>query len=535
MHKGNEDQTRWLLHQFESGKMNRRTFVTSLMALGAAMPMSSALGKRALAQSAPKKGGHFRFGMAHGEAADTLDPAHVNNGFTTVVAYAITNMLTEEDAHGNVQPRLAESWEPSDKATTWVFKLRRGVEFHDGRPLTAKDVIASINHHRGEASTSSAKPTVEPIVSIEADGDYDVIIKLSGGDADLPAKLSMFSFGIYPAKEDGTLDWESGIGTGAYRLKKFSPGERATFERNPNFWQENRGFFDSGELLVIHDAAARQNALITNEVDAIDRVDLKSVDRLAKADDVIVRELRGKLQYTFPMRTDMAPFNDVNVRLALKHAIDRQSILGTVLFGHGALGNDHPITPAYRFFAEGLEQRTYDPEKSKFYLKQAGLSDLSVDLSAADAAFAGAVDAALLYKEHAAKANININVVREPNDGYWSNVWMQKPFCAAYWFGTPTVDGILSQAYGAGASWNDSYWDNEQFNRLLSEARGELDAEKRADMYREMQVLIRDDGGVVIPVFANDVFAIRDNVRHGELASNYEVDGRMMFDRWWFE
>jgi peptide/nickel transport system substrate-binding protein len=534
MQTDNDRKKQWLSIQLNQGKMGRRAFLGRMAALGATTALGHSFVGTALAQGAPKKGGYLRFGMAHGETTDTLDPGQVTNGYTTVVAFAITNMLTEEDADGKIQPKLAESWEASDSAKKWVFKLRKGVEFHNGRTMTAKDVIASINYHRGPASKSSVKPIVDPIKSVEADGDDVVTIVLDGGDADMPAKLSNFSFGIYPANDDGTLDWQKGIGTGAYRLKEFNPGGKTTFERNPNFWQADRAFFDGGELLAIIDPAARQNALIANEVDAIDRLDLKTTDQLAQTGGIIVEEIRGKLHYTFPMRTDLAPFNDHNVRLALKHAIDREAFLKVILFGHGKLGNDHPITPAYRYFATDIEQRKYDPEKAKFYLKQAGMNDLAVDLSASGAAFQSAVDAALLYQENAAKAGIKINVVREPNDGYWSNVWRQKPWCASYWFGTPTADGIFTQAYAAGGSWNDTYWNDEKFNKLLIAARGELDETKRAAMYRDMQLLVRDEGGAVIPAFANDVFATRNTVRHGKLASNYEVDGRMFFDRWWF-
>jgi len=524
----------WMVSEVKAGRMDRREFLGRLAMLGLSAAAGSALPGLAFADETPKPGGHMRFAMAHGEAADTLDPAHVNNGYTTVVAYAITNMLTEVAPDGSLQPKLAESWEASEGATKWTFKLRKGVEFHNGRSFTAKDVVASINHHRGEKSTSSVKPTVDPITAVDADGDHAVVIKLKSGDADIPFKLSTFSFGIYPAKDDGTIDWQSGVGTGAYRLKSFKPGEKTELEKNKNFWQAGRGHFDSGELLSIQDTAARQNALLTKEVDGIDRLDLKTVDRLKGTEGIVVEEVRGKLHYTFPMLTNVAPFTDNNVRLALKYAIDREALLKTILFGHGTLGNDHPLTPAYPFFAADIEQRAYDPDKAKFYLKEAGLTSLAVDLSAANAAFTGAVDTAVLYAEQAKKAGIDIKVVQEPNDGYWTNIWQKKSWCAAYWFGTPTPDDILTQAYSAGASWNDSAWNNEKFNRILVEARSELDAGKRAGMYRDLQLLVRDEGGVVIPLFANDVFATSSKVRHGKLADNYECDGRMFFDRWWF-
>jgi peptide/nickel transport system substrate-binding protein len=233
------------------GRMDRRTFMGGLSLLGLSAAAGSTFPMPARAEETPKPGGHLRFAMAHGEAADTLDPAHVNNGYVTVVAYAITNMLTEVGTDGALEPKLAESWEASEGATKWTFKLRKGVEFHNGKSFTAKDVVASINHHRGEKSTSSVKPIVDPMTSVEADGDHVVVIRLKSGDADIPFKLSTFSFGMYPRKDDGTIDWQSGIGTGAYRLKSFRPGERTELEKNRNFWQAGRGHFDSGELLTI--------------------------------------------------------------------------------------------------------------------------------------------------------------------------------------------------------------------------------------------------------------------------------------------
>lgn len=523
----------WLVQQFAARQIDRRQLLGGMLALAGTTLAQSVLSNPAFAQT-PKKGGHFRFAMGHGEAADSFDPAFVNNGFTTVIAYSVTNMLTEIDAGGNLLPKLAESWEASDGARKWVFRLRKGVEFHDGRSFGAKDVVASINHHRGEESKSTAKPMVANIADVKAEDDHTVAVTLSAGDADLPYTFSTFNFGMYPARDDGTIDWQAQVGTGAYRLKELQPGIKASFERNPNFWQADRAFFDSAELLSVVDVAARQNALMAGDVDGIDRVELRSVERLKSRAGIVVEEVEGKVHYTFPMRTDTDPFTNNHVRLALKHALDREALLNTILFGHGTIGNDHPISAAYRYHAADLEQRTYDPDKAKFHLKEAGLDALKLDLSAAGAAYAGAVDAATLFREQALKAGIDINIVREPDDGYWGKVWMVKPFCTSYWFGTPTEDGIFSQAFSKGAAWNDTFWDNDRFNQLLVAARAELDEAKRRTMYHDMQRLTRDEGGAIIPLFANDVFATSDRVRHGKLANNYEVDGRLMLERWWF-
>ena len=306
-------------------------------------------------------------------------------------------------------------------------------------------------------------------------------------------------------------------------------------ERNPNYWRSDRAFFDQVNMTVIVDPSARTSALLTGTVDAIDKIDFKTADMLEKKDGVVVEETTGGMHYTFPMFTDVDPFTDNNVRMALKFAMDRENLLKTILRGHGIVGNDHPISPNYRFHNSALPQRKYDPDKAKYYLKKAGMSSLSVDLHAADAAFNGAVDAAVLYQSHAAKAGININVVREPNDGYWSNVWLKKPWVACYWGGTATEDICFSQAYAAESDWNDTHWKDPRFNKLLVEARAELNKDKRREMYGEMQRLLSDEGGLVLPLFANNVHAISNKIAHNKLEERWPMDGRRFCERWWFK
>ena len=480
------------------------------------------------------KGGVMRMGKAHGQTVDSLDPGTHENGFTIAMTHGYNIYMTEVAGDGALVGQLAESWEASADVATWTFKLRQGVVYHNGREVTAEDVAASINHHRGEASTSAAKPIVAPITDIKADGKHTVIFTLSAGNADFPFILSDYHLPIMPS-EGGKPDWQSGIGAGAYKIKAFDPGVRIDLERHGDYWDSGRGHFDAIQMITIVDPAARTNAVITGEVDAIDRVDLKTVHLLKRRKGLTVHSIAGTQHYTFPMRTNVAPFDDNNVRMALKHAIDREEMVEKILQGFGVVGNDHPIGRGQRFFAKDLEQRTYDPDKAKHYLKQAGLDSLTVDLSVADAAFAGAVDAGALYSESAKAAGISLNIVREPNDGYWSNVWNKKPFTACYWGGRPVEDQMFSTAYASGAAWNDTAWEHERFNMLLTEARAEIDEDKRRAMYAEMQQLVRDEGGVIVPMFASYVFATSDKVATpAQMASNWDLDGERWMERWSF-
>ena len=204
--------------------------------------------------------------------------------------------------------------------------------------------------------------------------------------------------------------------------------------------------------------------------------------------------------------------------------------------GQGELGNDTPVGPAniYRATAEELPQRPFDPEKAKHHLKKAGMENVSLKIHLADTAFEGAVDAGQLYAESAKKAGINIEVVREPNDGYWSNVWLVKPWVGSYWGGRPTEDWVFSQIYSSGADWNESRWEHERFNKLLVEARGELDTKKRREIYVVMQRIVHEEGGSVIPMFMAYTHAATASLGLPEqMANNWELDGHKNAERWW--
>jgi len=502
---------------------------------GAAAPSPDA-SRGAVAQATPKPGGRFRIGLGEGDIGDSHDPATWGTADLMIVGLwgAVYNNLMEIGPDNQLTPELAESVESSRDAKTWTFKLRRDVAFHNGKTLDSDDVVASFNHHRGPSSKSAAKPILDSIIDLKTDGADRVIFTLSGGNADFPVLCTDYHLVIAPSV-DGHINWESATGTGGYSLVAHERGVRMVLRRNRHYWKKGRAHFDDVELIHIADIAARMNAVITGQVDLIERPDLKSLHLLRQHSDVIIDEVSSTQQYTLPMFTDVAPYSDLNVRLALKYAIDRDAMVRTILRGHGTAGNDSPITPANRYFAADVRPRPYDPDRARYYLRRAGLSSLKLDLSAADGAFKGAVDTAVLFKEHALKAGIDINVVRESDDGYWTNVWNKKPFVMCFWHGRPSEDWMFSEVYASNAPWNDTHWKNARFNTLLLAARAELDTDTRRAMYHEMQQLVSDEGGAIIPMFANYVMARGAGVAHeARIGSNLDLDGWKCIERWWF-
>ena len=505
----------------------------SLLKTGAA---AGVLGLTGMPLRAQTRGGKLTAGLSGANTSDSWDSRTHSDIFMIAAAQgSVFDSLTEIAADGSLKGELAESWESSD-AITWVFNLRQGVTFHNGKAFGPDDVIESLQMHLGEESKSAAKPIVENISKMEKTGDYQVTMTLAGANADFPYLMSDYHILMYPAGqiEEAILN---GIGTGLYSTVSFDPGVRFVGKRVADHYKgDTAGFFDEIEYIAINDNTARMNALMTGAVDTINRIDFNTEGLLKANPAVRIQEVTGNQHYTFAMLTDNAPFNDVNVRRALKYGINRQEMVDKILQGHGAVGNDTPIGPANQYYHAEMDQLEFDPDKAKFYLKEAGLDSLTLDISASDAAFEGAVDAAQLYQSSAAGAGINLNVVQEPADGYWSNVWLKKPFSAVYWSGRATEDWMFSTSYESGVPWNDSQWDeadSPRFHELLKSARAELDTDARRSQYHEMQEILRDDGGVLVPMFANYVQAVNNRIVSPDTVGNlWQMDNGRMSERW---
>lgn len=511
--------------------LNRRQFMERATATGITAAVASAAWSK-FSFAAAKRGGHLKAGADGGATTDAFNPqVAIGTDHVTGSILSCYDTLTETDPDGAPAPSLAESWETSADGKTWRFKLRTGVEFHDGKSLTADDVVWSLNVHKQESSKyAEGKQIVGGLEDIKADGKDAVVIVQKEVNYDLPAHLTAFGLIVGP---EGTSDWSKGIGTGPYMLENFEPGVSFKGKRHPNFYREDQGYFDSVELLNISDPGARSNALITKSVDAIGQPETKTAKRLGASPGIELIETPGNQHFTTAMRTDTDPFTNNHVRLAIKHGIKRQEILQKVFGGFGYVGNDVPIGKNQQFFNDQLAQRTYDPDKARHHLKQAGLSSLDVALAASDGAFSGSVDMAVLMQQSLKECGINMKVDRVPADGYWSNVWLKAPWCCVYWNGRLTVDWMLTSSYISASSWNDTYFKNARFDSLLEMARGEKDETKRRDMYHEAQKLLHDEGGTTVIAFASYLTAASDRVGHGKVGASRRMDDQRLTRRWW--
>ncbi|WP_151705707.1 ABC transporter substrate-binding protein [Nitrincola alkalilacustris] len=508
MSKSNELQ--FLSEQVIKGRLSRRDFLGRATALGLTLPFAGSMLSGAVMAAGPQKGGILKAGMQGGESTDSLDPAswtsQVQHSFGQSWGEALTNVSPD----GQLVPRLAEEVGSSPDAKQWTFKIRRGVLFHNGKELEASDVVATLERHSDEDSKSGALGIMRGIESIKATGKYEVVINTTEPNADLPFLLSDYHLMIQP--NGGKDAPDAGIGTGPYKVTEFEPGVRHRAVRFGEYWNlDEFGHADEIEITVINDSTARTSALQSRQIHIANRIEPRIVQMVERIPHVTVQSVSGRAHYVFLMHCDTAPFDNKDLRLALKYAMDREDMVNRILRGYGTVGNDFPINSAYPLFPEGIPQREYDPDRAKYHYDRSG-HDGPIVLRTSDVAFPGAVDAAQLYRESCAKAGINIEVRREPGDGYWSEVWNNQPFCTSYWSGRPTQDQMYSTAYISTADWNDTNFYRDDFDRLARQARGELDEAKRSDMYRQMALMVRDDGGLILPMFNDYIEATTDQV-----------------------
>ncbi len=520
------DELFYLGHRVARGALSRRDFLGRAAALGVTAAFANTILSNAAKAAGPVKGGILKAGLVGGESTNSLDPAT----FASQVPYSFGRMwgelLVELKPDGSLENRIAEEFGSSADAKTWTFKVRKGVEFHNGKTVTPDDVIATLARHSDENSKSGALGIVKGIDSMKADGD-NVVIALKEANADLPYLMADYHLIIQPnGGKDGP---DAGISAGPYKVAVNEPGVRHGGERFANYWNAaNMGHADQIEIIVINDTTARIAALQSGQAHIINRVEPKIVELVKKVPGVTVRNVSGAGHYVFIMHCNTAPFDNNDLRMALKLAMDRQEMVDKILLGYGSTGNDFPINGAYPLFPDDIEQRTYDPEKAAEYFKKSGHSG-PVLLRTSEVAFPGAVDAAQLYQQQAAKAGITIEVKREPGDGYWSEVWNKQPFSTSYWGGRPVQDQMYSTAYLSTADWNDTRFLRPDFDKIIVQARAELDETKRRALYRDAAMMVRDEGGLICPMFNDFIDASGakvggwENHPAGEMMNGYAL------------
>jgi peptide/nickel transport system substrate-binding protein len=454
----------------------------------------------------PKKGGNIKAAMPIHGPDDHLDPALMGTITDYSRGRAHFNSLVQLSDDLVPQPELAEEFGANSNATEWTFKLRKDVEWHDGSKFDADDVIYTMNRHYGDDSTSVVKSLVSGITEWKKVGPYEVKAIVDSPYADLAAVLGEKQFKIV---KNGETDWQNPQGTGPYKLVSYQPGVRSEHVRNENYWREGANL-DSMEVFGITDPVARVNALLSGDIQLAAVVDPKAIKQIEATDGVEVMSVPSGSYMGICLNATKAPGNNPDFVQAMKLIQRRGKIVKNLLKGHGTVGNDHPINVAYGVdYCKEIPVQAYDPDQAKSLLKKSGITSAQIEVAEVTS---GITDAVLMMQRECSKIGFDLQVKKMATDGFWGAVWQKTAMNVTAWNMRPTATIMLDIAYHPEAPWSDTWWKDERMGTLLAKAKAETNPENRYELQCQMQQIVRDGSGVVLPAHSNNVDGRASNV-----------------------
>jgi len=341
---------------------------------------------------------------------DTLDPHKTAGTLTFQTLRSVYDTLVEPDREGKIVGALAESWSTSADNLTWTFKLRRGVTFHNGDPLTSKDVKATIERVKNKDLASPKASEFAPIDSVQAPDDYTVVLKLSAPAAPLLAALASGWGAILPSRliEAGHDFANQPVGTGPFVFKEWVRDNKVVLEKNPNYWMKGAPKLAGVTFQIIPERAVQVQGLIAGQIDASDIIDEEDVPLLESSGEVVVEKKLTALIMVMAMNTSRPPFTDLRVRQAINHAIDKQTVLDVAYGGGMPIGTFMNYGNAYYKDFTGLYP--YDPDKARSLLAQAGVGKETVLEMYLPQNYPPHVEAGQLMQEMLSKVGLNVQI-----------------------------------------------------------------------------------------------------------------------------
>ncbi|MGW0363822.1 ABC transporter substrate-binding protein [Streptomyces sp. NPDC002990] len=475
----------------------------------------------------PKSGGRLRAAFAGGGAGETLDPHAANLFVDAARAKALFDKLADFGADLAPVPRLAAGWTPNATLDTWQITLRPAA-FHDGRPVTAEDVLYSYRRIADPKGTFRAKASLEPIdlAASRAVDASTVEFKLKRPYAEFPNTLA--AFGAYIVPKDATA-FDRPVGSGPFTFVSFKPGSSLLVKRNPAYW-EGAPHLEELEFVIATEESARVSALLGGQVEYAHELNPATARAHEGKGRIDVVRLPGSAMQGFVMKTDRPPFNDKRVRQAFFLIADRKELVDGALSGAGEIGNDL-FGKGCQYYASGLPQRTQDLDRARALLKEAGAEGLKVTLDTAPAA-TGFIEAAGIFKDQAAKAGVTVEVKVGNKETYWKDILSAGTF-ASYRSGAMPIESHVSQRLLTGSTTNATKWQHKDFDDLYQQAQSTGDEKERTALYERMQRRLYDEGGFLIWGFADWIVATAPKVRGVSAKAPANTLDWARFDKIW--
>ena len=445
--------------------------------------------------------------------------------------------LSFSNAELELEPRLAESWEPNEDGTAWTFKIRQGVQFHSGATLTAEDVVSTfeklIDPDTGSSNAQSALGGVLSPGNTEAPDESTVVFNLDAPNGSFPTLVSSANYNaiIIPSDLD-PADWgQTFEGTGPFKLENFQPRVGATFVRNDAYWGEAANP-ERMELKFYKEEGPMITAFQGDEVDFVEHFSVSGGRALLDDPNAQVIAIRTATHRQLHMRTDKEPFTDNRVRQAIGLALDRPALVDGLWEGRADIGNDSPFAPVYPVTDTTVAQRAQSIDEAKQLLADAGMADgFSVDLATWDGF--EIPDLAQLVKDNAAQIGVTINLditdaATYYGDGTFGNSrWLDSVMGITDYGHRPVPNVYLTAALSGDPKvgvWNSAHFKNDEYDGLVREYVAALDLESQRGLAKQIQELLLVETPIVFPYFYNFLSAAKPNLANAVSAATGQFD-----------
>ena len=533
-----------LIDEYAAGRLSRRAFIRRGTVMGMSIPLLSFIaaacggtetpsssGGNAPNTAKPQAGGALRTGI--GVQAGALDPVTVNFEAGLTILGQSGEYLAWSDKNLELQPRIAESWEPNGDASVWTFKIRQGVKFHDGTPLTAEDVAATINLHADPDSGSNALSTFRGVLAkgaAQATDDQTVKVEMEAPNGNFPYLVSSDNYNLIILPKTYKGNWEKDfIGTGPWKLDKFTPEVSVTFTKNPDYWDKSRQpVADTSEIKFYAEEQAKVLGLQGGEVDILNNFSVVGGKALLTDPTILVIEVKSSAHRQVHMRTDIPPFNDKRVRQAMALLVDRVALVEGLWENKATIGNDSPFAPVFDSTDTSVEQRALDVAQAKQLLADAGAEDFSVELRAWDGFEMPDLAAVIKNQAQAAGISVQLNITDAATyygDAVFGNSpWLDSSFGITEYGHRAVPNVLLGAPLTSDGTWNSAHFKNKAYDKLVADYVAALDLQTQKKFSSKIQELLLEEVPIIFPYFYFHLGATKENVTGVEKTGMGHVD-----------
>jgi len=545
------ERSRGQLGGADEQQLSRRRFLWSALAGGAVLAAGAAFdtsGSSAGAEAlelrsrapkhtvaAPKRGGNLRVGLTGGSSSDTLNPFYGGiSAIGTARAQQLYEPLVQLGNNAQLQYVLAEEIVPSGSTSNWLIRLRKGVTFHNGKPFGADDVIYTLRTILNPKHPLGGATVLAPVdlKGIKKVDPLTVQVPMTQPFGSFPEQLASFWYFLYIAPAGWSQNSKPN-GTGPFMYESFTPGQQSVFVRNPNYWQPGLPYLDSVTIIDFNDPTAVFNALISKAIDATGQLSGPQMKILEHTPGIVALPSQTGAIEPFTMRVDKAPFDNVNVRQALRFCVNRPEFITTTLDGFGWVAAD--VTSPYDPDYDHSLHREQDIPYAKQLLAKAGYErGLTVTLYSSLAVNSSALNMATVLKQQASKIGVKINIQQvSPGAFFGPNYYTKVPFSQIYYDYSPYLAQV-AQTFLPTSPFPETHFNDPRYTKLYYEANKTQNSAVRKEIIHEMMHIDFTEGGYIIPCFVDSLDAYTSKLRGYQTGKVGEPMGNFNFLDYWF-